>query len=445
MESDLTKTSDVRAHDAADAVFDNDTRTPLVVEDADDPVYHADHVDDVAFVARFAQSMMESMPKVMEASKVKILRDVVGEGDDCDESSSELDDDLQEIKKIAESSLKNEKNYLDRIMAEHNLEEISDDENVQDAQGLGLLSFPKLDMELPEIVDTDSDIKLVGTIMSAFDGAICVQGDLTKGVADLGSVLCLKASRAVLGRITDIFGPVSNPIYILEGRAGLNCKNVLKDSDVCVVPQLSTFAVDPNLASPPDYLKAAFTRMEEENSSNDEDDDDDDAHRNRKNTSAKNNYQVTDIDVARHFAGSTSQKNFPQRTNAPQGQPRQQMYGSNFNYSKPRNAGGVAINNHSNSFSAVGVNNSPSHPIDNNSSNDQSEGISFYAPRNTASRVPPHQHNQQYHYNNNNHFNQQHMNSTQTSHPVDNGYYFSSHQQSQLSGANPFADSFQQR
>eukprot|EP00388_Colpodella_angusta_P004884 GDKJ01015588.1.p1 GENE.GDKJ01015588.1~~GDKJ01015588.1.p1 ORF type:complete len:431 (-),score=130.93 GDKJ01015588.1:113-1405(-) len=414
---------------AGNSVLDSDNRAPQIREDINDPVYHSEHVDDVAFAARFAQSILDSMPnesKKDDNKHIRVLRDVVGDDDD-DESSSELDEDLKKIREIADSTFKKEKSYLDRIMDENGLEEISDDENLNDATGLGLLDFPKMDAILPENVPVDQVIKVVGTVMSAFDGAICVQGDLSKGVADLGSVLCLESSRLVLGFITDIFGPVSLPIYIVQARNGLDCKLVTPETRVCVVPQLSTFAVEPDTAAPPDYLKDAFSKMDGEESS---DSCDSDGEKKSKNNTAR------DLEVARNAVmgnkvASNNKKH--QNTNAPQHQPAMQGYGSH--YSQNQHGHNRAANGRTQQFAE-------------DVSQTQGNGTSFYAPRQAPRNQQMTQYQHQPH-----HYQQQQQQQPQYYPPPQSGYNqmpsqmnsYGTQQQPQNNaggGLNPFAEVF---
>ena len=61
-----------------------------------------------------------------------------------------------------------------------------------------------------------AELSLAGTVMSVVEGTVVVAGTEGRAAFDNGSVLCLE-DRTVLGRVTDVFGPIESPFYSVQG------------------------------------------------------------------------------------------------------------------------------------------------------------------------------------------------------------------------------------
>lgn len=124
---------------------------------------------------------------------------------------------------------------------------------------------------LPEMLSSASRIMRVGAVCSLVGSLLLVQADMGTRPLDLGAVLCTEARR-VLGPISDTFGPVSAPFYVVclrgDDEPGEAPPAATGDS-VYVDLESASYLVDANKRAL-EYLHGGFsTESDEENDDED--------------------------------------------------------------------------------------------------------------------------------------------------------------------------------
>jgi rRNA processing protein Gar1 len=132
-----------------------------------------------------------------------------------------------------------------REMIDRALNEDGDDEDgpvkgsSSAAHDLGLPEQP-LSMEGIS-VSSDDVLEPAGMVLSVFDGMVVVQGLEGPKALDESSVLCL-GDRTVIGRVEEVFGPVTCPLYALRWAGKQDAPSSLcSGANVFSVPRLCGF------------------------------------------------------------------------------------------------------------------------------------------------------------------------------------------------------------
>lgn len=126
-------------------------------------------------------------------------------------SSSSSDDDSDaglmtvneygEIKQMITGMYEGAADGEDRGPAEHNLAD----------KELGMLPLERLEIDIP----VDAPLLPAGSVSSVVEGCVVVAGAPGQATLGEGSALCL-ADRRPVGRVEDVFGPVTHPFYLLR-------------------------------------------------------------------------------------------------------------------------------------------------------------------------------------------------------------------------------------
>ena len=96
----------------------------------------------------------------------------------------------------------------------------------EDSGDEAALRSSRAEPEVPSVDPVDAaavavaELSLAGTVMSVVEGTVVVAGTEGRAAFDNGSVLCLE-DRTVLGRVTDVFGPIESPFYSVQGGEGM--------------------------------------------------------------------------------------------------------------------------------------------------------------------------------------------------------------------------------
>ncbi|KAF8819657.1 hypothetical protein IE077_000707 [Cardiosporidium cionae] len=154
---------------------------------------------------------------------------------------------------------------------------LSDDELMADSSAVSDSKYwppiQKVEVEnLPAWVSSNLAIDSVGTIHALVEGVLIVQSNQNLKTLDLGSILCLK-DRVILGPISDTFGPVTSPFYVifLENEAKMHKESLKVGTEIYSDTTHSSYIVDRSTTASTDH----FTKMQNPDLSEDSEDETD--------------------------------------------------------------------------------------------------------------------------------------------------------------------------
>ena len=124
-------------------------------------------------------------------------------------SSDESMDDSDEEESIHD--LEEIRDMINKAMNEED-----DDYGARAPSAVHDLGLPDQPLSMEGVmVTTDEAIEPAGSVLSVFDGMVVVQGLESQRALDESSVLCLE-DRSLIGRIEEVFGPITQPLYALR-------------------------------------------------------------------------------------------------------------------------------------------------------------------------------------------------------------------------------------
>jgi len=186
-----------------------------------------------------------------------------------EEAVEEEDEDLQNLRKAADQALLS----TGREMAEE-----ADSESEEEEEELATTLEPlqiRVD-GFPERVGEADTIETVGKVSSAVENLVVVAGALESRALDLQSVLCLQ-DRAVFGVVVDVFGPVTQPHYLVHPTGSGQVPHVGAEVFAAVALPETSFLAESSDITALRLGLAAGNSEDESDEEEEEDDKDEDA------------------------------------------------------------------------------------------------------------------------------------------------------------------------
>ena len=108
--------------------------------------------------------------------------------------------------------------------------------------------------DFPSTLPSEVSMEYLGVVYAILDNQVIVQSTVIHAPLDRGSLLCVYEGRQVIGKISEIFGPVSNPFYIVPISPPSSSAHSLLAGDsflggVCGIEIGTKIFYSPNLSS----------------------------------------------------------------------------------------------------------------------------------------------------------------------------------------------------